>query len=265
MAPSTDGERLFLYIRDRVLPELDADERVMEAYSAIGGTEKFGHFIGGAIAIQALRRLMAYWGSQQPNVGENMYVSSLARFVRVEMFPGLGTEESANLARLGVAAYRVSNIRIPPGVRKRVIAETINPRCYLCDMLLRSSVPESSADYLTLDHLWPSSLGGNSIEENLLPACPKCQWYKASSPSWEWFGAHDVVLSPSPSSGALRSVPPSAKIAIHFLKAMEACRDSGKTLKESIRRLGPVRADLECRPNGDMPLTFFDLRTYSET
>jgi hypothetical protein len=41
------------------------------------------------------------------------------------------------------------------------------------------------------------------------------------------------------------------------------CRESRKTLKESLLRLGPVRTNLECRPNGDMPMTFFDLRTYS--
>lgn len=269
MAATTDGEKLFLHIRDRVLPELDAGtaagERSIDAFAAIGGTEKFGEFLRGAIAIHALRRLLVYWDAERPNVGEAMHVTRLSRFLRTELFLGLNSDEAATVARLAVAAHEASNKQISPGVRKRVIGETLNPYCYLCGTSLRTSVPASSPDFLTLEHLWPSSLGGNSVEDNLLPACSKCQNDKGDHPSWEWFSVHDLVLSPTPSDEELRSVPRRAKIAVHFMKALEATRGSSKTLKESMRALGPVSRVLAFRDGGDMPITFFHLRTYPTT
>lgn len=125
--------------------------------------------------------------------------------------------------------------------------------------MLDLSARDGDPAQFTLEHLWPSSLGGDSEEENLLPACIYCQNKKADGMSWEWPNLHNVVLSPLPSASALASVGREIKIARHYFEAMQLCDTENMTLKEAFLKLGPMN-DL-AHVSTDEPVTFFHLKT----
>lgn len=262
----TSGEQLFFEVRDRTLVSMGVGRgngnEVNELIGEIGGTHEFIDYIRGTLAVHAVRRLLRYWKREQEFVqGEHLYVKRISRFIKDNMFPSLDDAEITKLARLVVAATDASDNRISQAVRKRVLSETKTISCYLCGRSLDVSAPEGHAGFVTLEHVWPCSVGGDSIEENLLPACTKCQETKKDSFSWEWFNIHNLVLPAAPSEEALKSIAQPARIARHYLQALSECSEHPLTLKEAFRRIGPM-GDTSVRSMSEgLPVTFFDLRT----
>jgi hypothetical protein len=260
----TAGEDLFLTIRNSVLPSLSAMEPLWaefhELISSVSGSQRFSFYLRGTMAITALRRLLRFWADVAPDIGESMRVKTVSKFVNEEVFPGIERAVSARLARLVIDAVSKSNRPITPATRRKVLAENTSQRCYLCSFVLSTTAKEEAADYLTLEHLWPASAGGDSVPENLLPACKRCQNDKADAISWEWFNVHNLVLPSQPSQGAFKSVPRSARIARHYFGVMELCERENHSLKTGFIRLGAMQANLSCSSTG-LPITFFDLCT----
>ncbi len=52
-------------------------------------------------------------------------------------------------------------------------------RCYYCGRKV-------SPSELTMDHVIPLSRGGQSVRENLVPACKECNIKKKNLLPWEW-------------------------------------------------------------------------------
>jgi len=266
MRYATSGERLFFEVRDRALVSIGVGggngNEVNELISEIGGTTEFSDYIRGILAVHAVRRLLRYWKREQELIqGEHLYVKRLSRFIKDNMFSSLSDAEITKLARLVIAATKASDNRISQTVRKRVLSETKTLSCYLCGRSLDVAVDEGDERLVTLEHVWPCSVGGESIEVNLLPACVRCQEAKKDSFSWEWFNIHNLVLPTAPSEEALKSIAQPARIARHYLQALSECREHQLTLKEAFRRIGPM-GDTSVRPMSEgLPVTFFDLRT----
>ena len=264
MTPTTQGERLFLLIRDKVLDSLGDGQiswagvdRLME-FS--GGANGYAAYVKGATAILTVRKLLTFWRTEKASIGaENLEVNSIRRYVKSEVFPTLQDSLAKEVARKVKSAQEVSFVKIAPNLRRRMRKSTGAHFCYLCNAVLDLSAEDGDPAQFTLEHLWPSSLGGDSVEENLLPACIDCQNKKADSMSWEWPNLHNVVLSPKPSVSALASVGREIKIARHYFEAMQLCDTKKMTLKEAFLNLGPMN-DL-AHVSNDEPVTFFNLKT----
>jgi 5-methylcytosine-specific restriction endonuclease McrA len=262
---ATAGERLFALIRKDVL----ADTAVkgvpwsdMEAYvEEVGGRWEFGAYVRGAISIHSMRRLLRYWGDERDLVAsESQYVRRVTSFIRAEVFPGLGEHLAQRLARAVIEADRASNRKISPSVKKGVLGRNRQPTCYLCPQALDVAAPEGDPKHLTLEHLWPTSIGGDSIEANLLPACQKCQDVTKDSASWEWLNIHNFVLPADASGEALKAIHRKARFARHYFHALQLGDAHNLTLKEAFVKAGPMKATLT-HVNTGLPLTFFDLQT----
>lgn len=264
--PETPGEELFLTIRDRALPSLPRLEGVWadldETLNEIGGAQGFGLYVRGACAVTALRRLLCFWSERvQQTANENMHVKIVSKFVHSDLFPGLSESVVTTLSRQVLKARSASNRPISPSVRKLVLGHSKFFECYLCGARLAIDAPEENPAFMTLEHLWPASAGGDSVSENLLPACKYCQIAKDDSVSWEWLNAHNVVLSAAPTGDALKSVRRAVKIARHYLRVAQLC-DGRVSLREGFLKAGPMNEDLSA-PSTTLPVTFFDLRTHA--
>lgn len=265
MRPRTQGERLFLLIRDQLLEASGRGHirwsNLCGLFEQVGGRPDFGDYLRGAAAIHVMRRLLRFWEAERQITGqESQYVRKIASYIRDEVFTSLGDEDISRLARAVIAAEKSCNQPISPSVRSRVVAGRQQLQCYLCTAALSPSAPEGQVGFLTLEHLWPQSVGGDSIEENLLPSCTRCQDTTKDTMSWEWFNLHNIVLPPNPSATAIASVTRKGHFARHFLEVMRVAHERHLSIKEAFVALGPMRQPVGMVATGG-PTTFFDLET----
>jgi len=265
MKPKTQGERLFLLIRDELLEAAGHGHirwsNLGRLFDQVGGREEFGDYLRGAAAIHLMRRLLRFWEAERSITSqESQYVKKVASYIRDEMLTSLGDEDTSRLARAVIAAEKSCYQKISPSVRSRVLAGRHQVRCYLCGTTLSPSATQGQPGFLTLEHVWPQSVGGDSVEENLLPACERCQDTTKDTMSWEWFNIHNVVLPVNPSDSAIASVTRRGHFARHFFEAMRVVSERQLSLKDAFLFIGPMRHPVGSVYTGG-PTTFFDLQT----
>jgi hypothetical protein len=261
----TAGERLYFLIRDEVIHSIgERNARWPQAqayFDALDGGSTFTAYIKGTVAVRATRQLLRYWKSKRDDVGdETQYVKTISKFVREEMFPSIDVDLCRRLARNVEDASQASDRAVKRSHRRAVLG-TGKCRCFLCGALLDVGVPKGSAEYPTLEHLWPASMGGDTIEENLLPACSECQRVTKDTLSWEWYNIHNLVLPAEPSQDALDAVDKRTRYARHYFEAMTSAETERLTLKQAFVRLGPMTSP-PTYVRTDKPVTFFELKTF---
>jgi hypothetical protein len=263
--PVTAGERLYLLIRDEIL-DLTGSQSIRWAnigtlVDDVSGGPGLAEYIKGATAVHATRRALRFWESEREHLpDESQHVRKVAMFVRREIFPSIGEQLSQRTARAVIAAERQSHRPISPNCRASVIQKNRRPECYLCGLSLDRMAVAGASNALTLEHLWPASMGGDSVEENLLPACNRCQNLTKDAVSWEWLNIHNLVLPVYPSAHALESVSQRVRYAKHYFDALKSIETGQMTLKEAFLRLGPMKSPMTHIRTG-LPVTFFDLQT----
>jgi hypothetical protein len=269
MKPTTAGERLYLLVRNELL---DLNAKGPASWPSFGallddltGGSDFGAYVKGAVSVFATRRILRYWQYEKPKISdESLYVRRIGGFVRQELFTAIGRETSEKLARAVVKAEQESGRAISPACRKSVLDGKHKHTCYLCGRELNSKAGASSPEFLTLEHLWPNSMGGDSIEDNLLPACSRCQIDTQDALSWEWVNVQNVMLPASPSSDALNSINGRVRYARHYLEVLREATLEACTLKQAYLRIGPIKSPLTFIDTG-LPVTFFNLQTHAGT
>jgi hypothetical protein len=265
MKKTTAGEKLFYLIRDELIDLMGVSHarwsNLELLFELIGGDAKYAGYVKGAVTVHLIRRLLRFWEVEKRLIAdESLYVRKMADFIKREVFPGLDASSVSLLSRAVIRAEAASFKPIKPQVKANVIGERKAIRCYLCNRELDKKAKEKDESYLTFEHLWPTSIGGDSIEDNLLPACKRCQKVTKDTASWEWLNVHNLVLPSSPSDEALISVSHPVRFAKHYLEAIRLADESQLSLKDSFVRLGPMSHTLTHLQTG-LPITFFDLRT----
>jgi hypothetical protein len=263
--PVTAGERLYLLVRDEIL-DLTGEgavrwKNIGVLFEDFNGSSAFLAYIKGATAIHSTRRLLRFWHDERPGIlNESQYVGRVSTFVRQEMFTSIGDEPSRKIARAVVEAEQACDRSINSSCKAAVLKKRQRHTCYLCGGKLDPTALQGTPGFLTLEHLWPTSMGGDSVEGNLLPACVQCQQHTQDSLSWEWPNIHNLVLPSNPSKRALHSVPRNVRYARHYLEALRIAENEHLSLKQAFLRLGPIGTQLGYVATG-LPLTFFDLQT----
>jgi hypothetical protein len=263
----TSGEQLFLMIREVVLPSLPSSpstwNEVQEVLSSIGGSLRFDAYVRGAIAVQAMRRLIRHCSELIETASATSHIRLVSDFASEEVFPSLDRALLGRLARLVVPTIRVCGRAISNATRDEVLSEMDEVYCYLCGLRLEPAAPDGEDAFLGLDHIWPSSLGGDSTKENLLPACLVCQHRKADGPSWEWLNVHNLVWSSTPSQDTCSRLPRETRIARHLLHATEIAAENNWSLKQTLVNIGKMNFP-STFARGNLPATFFDMQTLEE-
>jgi membrane protease subunit (stomatin/prohibitin family) len=102
--------------------------------------------------------------------------------------------------------------------------------------------------------------GGDSIDENLLPACQTCQGLKKNFLSWEWINLQNAVFSIDPGYEELKGIPWGTRIAKHYFDALSEAESGHIRLKDAFQRIGPITTPISFVSTSE-PITFFDLKT----
>lgn len=265
MKPVTPGEEMFLVIRDKILDAIGTGHLRWSAAGALWddvmGGQAFSQYFKGAVAVHALRRLLRFWAAERESTpNQAMYVNKVKHFIKSEVFIGLDDALTSRLARLVVSAEAASRSSVSRSTREAVFGGRALLNCYLCANPLDARVSQENPLYATVEHIWPQSVGGDSVERNLLPACHSCQDATKDTMSWEWFNVHNLVLPPAPSAAALGAITKKAKAAKHFMRAAELADEENLTMKDALLRLGRVKDPLTYIDRR-LPVTFFDLQT----
>ena len=136
--------------------------------------------------------------------------------------------------------------------------------CYLCGKELNFNLTQNENDSdITLDHLWPQAYGGDSIEENILPACRDCNSRKKRDyASWAGCNVHTLMVGVDPSEGAIMSIGLQFQYALYNRAATAYANRKKISLKESYITLGPWKSEI-CVLDADDVGDFFNLSNYN--
>jgi hypothetical protein len=261
----TAGERLYFLIRDEVIDSVgERNVRWPQArafFDALDEDHTFTAYIKGAVAVRATRQLLRFWTYERDGVGdESQYFRVITNYVREEMFPSIARDLCIRLARGVEDAHQASNHAVRRSHRQAVLRAS-NNFCFLCGVLLDPRAASGSRTYPTLEHVWPASMGGDTIEENLLPACRECQQVTQDTLSWEWCNIQNLVLPPQPSFDSLEAVSKRTRYARHYFEALTSTEFRRLTLKQALIQLGPMTSSIT-HTDTRKPVTFFEIKTF---
>jgi hypothetical protein len=135
--------------------------------------------------------------------------------------------------------------------------------CYSCGRLFGSiflDAPAPDGLQATADHIWPRALGGDTIESNLLPACPSCNSFKGHIAAWQMAWIQPVVFADVDEVNGLKSLQVDVKMALHIRAAMAYAQRNGSSLKDALLAIGPRESPV--RIDVDQGYDFFNLRVH---
>lgn len=162
------------------------------------------------------------------------------------------------LARQSIYAAKMSKRTVSKAVRRKVRGAFLEVGCYLCGNMCihRSEDPRSSIFY---EHIWPASYGGDSIEQNLLPACHACNDAKQDMLLWQTGAIFSFVLKPNPSENERTRIGRREKVARRIQDILHRANLERCTLKEAAIKIGPAKFDNLVAIDDDDAIDYFNL------
>ena len=134
-----------------------------------------------------------------------------------------------------------ANVGIGSQARTNVLREAQDAldgqiRCYCCGDTLWSPNFETPLRDISLDHVWPRTMGGVSTADNLLPICGTCNGAKEDRASW---GAYGVVFDHALLERGSLDDERLLGLALNRRAAGALAVAEHLTLKEAFMNLGP--------------------------
>lgn len=259
---ATDGERLCQFVNHRLLvgapwgalgSALESTGRhadLVEFYRQVTAVALTGRVVSAGISLSQTA------GTQDPSFKKEF--TELSR-----EYIGIPNGLLNEFFRFSYRAVEAALEPLKNSVRNQIeqYARRVHPNCYMCGASLRFDEQETHSSY-TCEHVWPRSYGGNSIVENLLPACRSCNSLKkASFATWVMPAIQSLVLGLSPADDKLQEIHGSFKFAIHYRAAQRLAIAGHMTLKSAFLRLGPWQ-DVRIRDSSDI-VDVFNLENHS--
>lgn len=266
--PVTQGEILYETLVDQFVDDkkqLTNALEVLRSGEFVGRrSAEFSDYYFGLYCFNATARLIkaAKYILDEPSLSEPLYRGNMLGFL-INQFEisefRYGRAKVNLLVNLAFDAVRSSGQPISRSTKEKVSRETAEINCYICgcELLIASSVATQVVQY---EHIWPSSFGGNSIADNLLPACCICNNKKGSMLLWQDGPVHSFILPPNPSENDITMVSRTAKIAKHRRDIFELAIREELTLKGAARKLGHYNFDGMSFVDQDDSADFFTIK-----
>jgi 5-methylcytosine-specific restriction endonuclease McrA len=241
--PSTAGERLFQYIVNTVIGENSHIElQNLQLLRAGGRSDEFFEYFLGTYSFNFMGRCLRKASSIRKTVeDESLHQGLLTKYFQktLEMPNVAGERNLDQLALLTFHAVSYSGKSISKRTKLNVRNSQNLCTCYICgkEIVHKSDDPELLIKY---EHIWPSSYGGDSAVDNLLPACEKCNSQKADMLLWQDCHIHSFILPPDPSEEEWKKITRAKKIAKHRAKIFDIACNKSLTLKEAAIEAGPI-------------------------
>jgi hypothetical protein len=238
--PMTPGEHLFQFVlRDIFLSESYSTVRALDMLGVGSRGEELSQYFVGVSAMNIVGRCIKKAQRVRDIDDESLHHAEMATFLqRVLGLANKGDDLVDQFARLSLRAAAVSGRPINRSTRQAVRQGRTEIPCYLCGIMCLD-VTDEPKDEIQYEHLWPSSFGGESTADNLLPSCWACNQKKEAMLLWHTGHLFSFVLKPSPSEEELKSITRREKIARHMKTIFEYACDRGCTLKEAALEVGP--------------------------
>lgn len=239
--PSTSGEHLFhLLVNEVIGVRTPRSLRNLSILEFGGRSDDFSNYFIGVTALNLLARLIKK-AERISNIDDaSLHHGSFVHYLQetIEMTKQ-GDDLVDRVARLSLDAARNSKRPIKDSVKKKVRENRTEVPCYLCGIMCshQSDDPRSAIMY---EHIWPSSYGGDSVAENLLPACWKCNEKKDDMLLWHTGAIFSVVLKPEPSEEEIKSIGRREKIARRIQDIIRIANEGKLSLKDAALALGPA-------------------------
>lgn len=237
----TPGEQLCRYLFERSIVSQMWDRFETRHLIITGRSRQFRHFFQEALAINMTRRLLlaAETTRKQYEPTEPGFLAHLEGTIDRWGFSPL--KGNGSLVRLIRESSIAGHHPISSSLRRHMLRWTReeHSQCYMCGAILEFS-DETSVNFVTLDHLWPQSHGGDSTEENILPACRVCNNEKKKDyPSWAALGVHAINIGQAPSNEEKKSLTGSTRFALHNFAARALANEQYLSLKQAYSRIKP--------------------------
>jgi hypothetical protein len=241
---STQGERLCNFLLQKVLQDAPwtrlelalaatgRDAELVELFREITAVHLTGRLVVGGVSV-----------AEQAGIDSPVYNDMLSQLLR-EAAP-VRYELEDELLRYADRAVRAA--RRGPSDRElraqRDRAIRTHPYCYMCGVALDFEDDESVHRY-TLEHLWPRMYGGDSDDENFLPACHSCNNGKKSDfATWAMTSVQALIYPIEPNDEQLgrqlSTVKGNYRFALHYRKAQNIASAKKTSLKRAFLHLGP--------------------------
>lgn len=151
----------------------------------------------------------------------------------------------------------------PSAGLKKLVFKAGGQCCYSCGRLFGGIYDDAPEGLMaTADHVWPRALGGDSVEENLLPACSSCNSTKGHLATWHMAWIQPVVFSDLDEKDGPPPVPREVQMALHMRAATAYARANGTTLRDAFLTIGP--RDRPTKIDLDQGYDFFNMRVHDE-
>lgn len=257
--PSTNGEILYKYIEEKVLTRRSITDiknlTVMQAGAR--SVEHASYFFGfscASIFSRIIKKTERVLEECRPSP-EKVISRYIEETLEINFFDQ--DRISSRLAALAISAVESSHKDIPNSVIKAVNGEKMRLSCYICGNSLQkgSTDPTLSLEY---EHIWPSSYGGDSIAENILPACERCNKAKGDMIIWHTAHINAFCLKPNPSANEMTRVTRPLIVAAHMKRVFDYATSNKLSLKDSALRIGPISPDRHRSPYPDDARDFFN-------
>ncbi len=240
--PTTSGERLFQFILKELHPGQSHNEIQSLGVLTVGGRgDFFADYILGVSTINMTARLVKKALKVRAGDDELTHQSEMVRYIQQTLGVNRhsGDDVVDRLASHALAAASTCGRRINESAKKIVQSRRIESACYICgtNCLFKSTDEKAQVKY---EHLWPSSYGGDSVHQNLIPCCWHCNEVKDDMLLWHTGGLFSFVLKPSPSLEEIKAISRREKVAMYMRLVLQHACLNRCSLKEAAMAIGPV-------------------------
>lgn len=260
--PVTSGEILFQYIIKEVIGRTRiSDVQQLDLLQIGGRLDDFYEYYVGVFAANILRRCIKKAERVVQEIdNESLHQKAMVRYFQesLEIPKNSNSGNLDRLAALVLDAELKSRKDISPSTRK-IVTPKFQCECYVCGRYI--SVNHTNINLrLELEHIWPQCYGGDSIPENLIPACHECNNEKSHLLLWQNFHLHSFTLKPNPSPDELTSIQRKEKIAKHRRNYFEIACAKKISLKDAASELGTIDTRNMMPMDKDDAIDFFNFK-----
>lgn len=270
--PSTTGEAWFQEIYSHVGHPLSVHHSQMDDLDYLVGPEAFVEAIKLTAAMDVSLRCVRQ-AKDAFEKFEDPTWEQLGRHLRLEANLPAGLRGDRRFLELtlktaGIARTKPRNKAVEASIRGKG-----RQTCYMCGEAVKlNGLPGKT---YSVEHLWPQSLGGETVEDNLLNACAECNNKRMHQVTWATGPVHSTWLkSSTPDPGARpsrqsRNDIPAEDLVVSLALARlmtVACGQSDFggghpiTLKSAALLLAPLKRAVAFPPkSGGRRYTFFEL------
>ncbi len=236
-SPTTAGERLCSLVFTRLVDRADW----AGLYRTLGLTvrgENYVELCKEIITVNVTCRVVALGRTlaEDRSTEDPLFVGEYRRALREAI--GIPADDISLVLRNAVLAVRASQIDFTVRERERLRAgaRARNSACYMCGVVL-DFVNDTYQAY-SLEHIWPQAFGGDSIDENVLPACKSCNGKKSGFCTWGMVAVQSLVLGLVPSAERLDEIDKTFKFALHQRAARQLANQRRYSMAEAFVALG---------------------------